>query len=124
MTDKPIIRRSLLPTKKENTALATTNNSRRYTLNVEIENDVLILRLPMISALERKVSKSGKSIICAGTGGTKVAKQIIDGLSAPIEIDGKAMRICATAWISCDKSKTSADVAEASYEEKGLNYDG
>lgn len=108
-SEKPITRRSLLPTKKEPPAASKPAKQQRHTFTVEIENDVLVLRLPMIPAEQRKASKSGKSIICAGTGGTKVARQTLDGVSVPVEIAGKAMRVCATAWIGCDKTETTAE---------------
>lgn len=124
MSEKPIARRSLLPTKKEAVvAVAPANKQQRHTFNVEIENDVLILRLPMVPAEQRKVSKSGKSIICAGTGGTKVARQIVADASIPVEINGKAMRVCATAWIGCDKSDALASGTEETFEE-GVDNNG
>jgi hypothetical protein len=101
MSDKSIVRRSLLPTKKNSVVAAPTSKQQRHTFNVSIEDGALVVRMPIIHAADRKISKSGKSIICAGTGGTKVARQI--------EIDGKALRICATAWISCDTALTTPD---------------
>ena len=114
-----------MPTKKEAvvTSPAPAKQQQRHTFNVTIEDDVLVLRLPMIPATQRKVSKSGKSIICAGTGGTKVARQLLDGLSVPVEINGKSMRVCATAWIGADKSETPANDAEDDSEE-GTNDNG
>lgn len=116
-SEKPITRRSLLPTKKETPAPTKQVKQQRHTFTVEIENDVLVLRLPMVPAEQRKVSKSGKSIICAGTGGTKVARQTINGASVPVEIAGKAMRICATAWIGCDKTDTVETGSQDNFEE-------
>ena len=115
---KNLTRRSLLPTKKAIPAIKASNQQRQA-FSVAIENDVLVLRLPLIPADKRKISKSGKSIICAGTGGTKIARQSLDGIMTPVEIDGKAMRICATAWVGCDKTTTDAETENDDPSQEG-----
>jgi len=116
---KPIVRRSLVPTKKEGlVATKKPSLSTRRTFTVAVEGDELVLRLPITAEDQRKISKSGKSIIIAGTSGTRVARQKENGESAPIEINGKALRVCATAWISADGSVAVADVSGQENSEK------
>lgn len=108
--EKPILRRGLLPTKKvaagakktkyHAPTAAKSTTPKQTAVTVEIVDGALVLRLPLLPADLRKISTSGKSIICAGTGGTKIARHLVNGELVPIEIDGKNMRVCASAWIS------------------------
>jgi hypothetical protein len=104
--EKPILRRSLLPTKKEAAPSKTKKraNAKRPGFTVALEDDTLVLRLPITEEDKRKISKSGKSIICAGTSGTRIARHDVDGVSVPLQIAGRDLRICATAWISAEAS--------------------
>lgn len=131
--EKPILRRGLLPTKRvaadskktkyRAPAAPRSTAPKQNAVTVEIVDNAIVLRLPLIPADLRKISKSGKSIICAGTGGTKLARHLVNGALAPIEINGKNMRVCASAWISHDgvsaHSESDKDHFETGEDDNG-----
>lgn len=68
-------------------------------ITATVDGDFIVLRLPLFPKEKRRASGSGKSVLCASTHGPKIVRQLgVDGL-VPVEIDGKALRVIASAFI-------------------------
>lgn len=68
-----------------------------------IEDDVIVLRLPLIPKANRKPSSTGKSVLCASTRGPRKVHQVVSGDELVLyEIDGKPLKIIASAFIAAE----------------------
>lgn len=116
---------SLIPTKKPQLVRKTPNKSTKNPNKfiTSIEDGYLVIKLPLYPTGARRTSGSGKSLICAETGGTRIARaETEDGQYAPIEIDGHALRVSAYAWISADAIPTPEQpIEELPLFQKGNN---
>lgn len=75
-----------------------------------IEDNAIVFRLPLFEENNRRVSGSGKSILCATTRGPKQVRHMVDGEMVPIMIDGKPLRLNATAYVPVvDKNAVPAN---------------
>lgn len=89
------------------TTRSESKTRRSYSgLSATIEGDVLVLRLPLFPAEARRPSTSGKSILCATTRGPKIVRQPGPDGMVPVEIDGKALRVIASAFIPAEDKPT------------------
>lgn len=95
------------PTKKSGRA-AKPQKGVRGGISATIEDNMIVLRLPLIPEASRKPSSTGKSILCASTRGPRKVYQRTDDADPVIyEVDGKPLRIIASAFISADELSES-----------------
>jgi len=72
-----------------------------------LEDDVIVLRIPLIPEDKRKPSSTGKSILCGNTRGPKIVRQLVNDELVPVEIDGQQLRVIASAFIPVSKAVSS-----------------
>lgn len=98
---------SLKPTVKRGKERKMPSKSPVGTIVATLEDDVIVLRIPLIGKDKRKPSSTGKSILCGNTRGPKIVRQLIDDELVPVEIDGQQLRVIASAYIPIPKSVSS-----------------
>lgn len=86
---------------------AKTVRSGHGGVSATLEDGVIVLRLPLFAETTRKPSSTGKSTLCASTRGPRVVKHVTKtGEVAPVEIDGKPLKVIASAFITRKDSTT------------------
>ena len=91
------------PTKTARRAEKTQKRTRSGGMIATIEGDVIVLRLPLIPEADRKPSSTGKSVLCASTRGPRKVHQVVSGDELVLyEIDGKPLKIIASAFIAAE----------------------
>lgn len=96
---KPLVRRE----KKNNDAAVKASNKASRKLSVTLENDMIVIRMPVFAA--PTASASGKSMLYGSTRGPKRVMQEIDGKFEPAVIDGGKLKAIASAFVTLEAKK-------------------
>ncbi len=100
------VRISLKPTVTRGTERKLPSKNHVMGATATIEDNVIVIRMPIISEDRRKKSASGKSILLANTYGPKIVRHQVGDELVPVEIDGARVRFIASVYLPLKETES------------------